>query len=213
MLIYMLITAVLGWFGLVLEFFLMMHKFMGDGMSPVGALIKYCSYFTIIINTMVTLGLTTLILKPKSFLYEFYSRPTVKARMSAYIIIVGVAYYFLLAKLYHLTGLDWLGNLILHDVMPVLYVGFWLIFVKKGELRWGDATKWLTFPLIYFFYILVRGALCGLYPYPFIDVNVLGYTKVVITALILVVVFWATSLFIVLIDRAAVRFAGPSLKS
>ena len=46
------------------------------------------------------------------------------------------------------------------------------------DLRWKDAVAWLAYPGVYLVYILARGAVSGLYPYPFVDVNVLGYAGV-----------------------------------
>ena len=34
---------------------------------------------------------------------------------------------------------------------------------------------WLAYPGVYLVYVLARGAVSGEYPYPFMDVKVLGY--------------------------------------
>jgi hypothetical protein len=50
-------------------------------------------------------------------------------------------------------------------------------------------------------YTFIRGALTAWYPYPFIDVNTIGYPQAIITAGILLVVFGVFSALFVLIAR------------
>jgi hypothetical protein len=42
---------------------------------------------------------------------------------------------------------------------------------------------WLIFPILYFLYILLRGAISNAYPYPFLDVGKLGYDQAIVNAL------------------------------
>lgn len=48
---------------------------------------------------------------------------------------------------------------------------------------------WCIYPLIYIAYALARGQLLGSYPYHFIDVTSLGYSKVLLNSLGLLAVF------------------------
>jgi hypothetical protein len=41
---------------------------------------------------------------------------------------------------------------------------------------------WVLWPLAYFVYAMLRGAATGFYPYPFIDVDRLGYAQVLVNA-------------------------------
>ncbi len=50
-------------------------------------------------------------------------------------------------------------------------------------------------------YILARGAVSGLYPYPFVDVNVLGYGGVSPAAAGLMLVFLGMGLLVVAVAR------------
>lgn len=50
-------------------------------------------------------------------------------------------------------------------------------------------------------YILARGRVTGLYPYPFVDVNVLGYGGVLERAAGLLLVFLGTGLIVVAVGR------------
>jgi hypothetical protein len=50
-------------------------------------------------------------------------------------------------------------------------------------------------------YVLARGAVSGLYPYPFVDVNVLGYGGVLVRAAVLFLVFLGMGLLVVAVGR------------
>ena len=69
--------------------------------------------------------------------------------------------------------------------MPVLYVLYWLLFVPKSRLPWNSVLFWLIYPLAYLSYTLIHGALSGWYPYPFVDVSVVGYGRVFANSLAL----------------------------
>jgi hypothetical protein len=63
---------------------------------------------------------------------------------------------------------------LLHDLIPSLYLACWVIFVRKSSLLWKHAVWWLAYPAAYFAYTLLRGAPLGWYPYPFLDANAFG---------------------------------------
>ena len=52
----------------------------------------------------------------------------------------------------------------------MLYITYWVFFTPKGSLRFVDQVVWQSYPLIYLIYTLIRGAIIGAYPYPFLDV-------------------------------------------
>ena len=57
--------------------------------------------------------------------------------------------------------------------MLVVAVCLWV--VPARVLCWRDVPWLLLYPLVYLVYVFARGEMVGLYPYPFIDVLVLGY--------------------------------------
>ncbi len=61
---------------------------------------------------------------------------------------------------------------------------------------------WQFFPIIYFIYILLRGAITNIYPYPFLDVAKLGYDQVILNALGLMAAQFALGLVVAAIDHA-----------
>ncbi len=48
---------------------------------------------------------------------------------------------------------------------------------------------WCLYPIVYFVYALVRGEILGSYPYPFIDVTEIGYSRALVNAMGLLVGF------------------------
>ncbi|SDB60109.1 hypothetical protein SAMN03159382_04736 [Pseudomonas sp. NFACC23-1] len=89
---------------------------------------------------------------------------------------------------------------LLHDVMPVVFLIYWWFCVPKG-LHWAAVWLWLIYPLVYFIYALVRGHLIGSYPYPFIEVDRLGYSQVLGNALMVLLGFVVISLVLIAADR------------
>jgi hypothetical protein len=87
------------------------------------------------------------------------------------------------------TGLQKIADVLLHDLIPLLYVAFWFFFVPKSNLRWVHAIWWLVYPFIYLVYTLIRGSITGTYPYPFLDVSAIGYSRLAANALVLMMVF------------------------
>jgi hypothetical protein len=56
-------------------------------------------------------------------------------------------------------------------------------------------------PLLYLVYSLIRGAITGIYLYPFVEVGKLGYARVALNAVMLLLAFLGTSLLLVAIGR------------
>ncbi len=54
----------------------------------------------------------------------------------------------------------------------------WLIDPPRMRVTRRKALRWLIFPVVYFGYTLIRGAITGWYPYPFLNVAAKGYGQV-----------------------------------
>ena len=87
-------------------------------------------------------------------------------------------------------------------VVPLLFVIFWLIYVPKGSLKWFHPFRWLIYPGIYLAFALLRGEFTGFHPYHFINAVQLGYPRVLLNAAVLMLVFIASGLVIVAIDKS-----------
>jgi hypothetical protein len=196
-----LVGALLGWFALVLQLYLMLVQSPAGVPAIVGTVITYFSFFTILTNILVALVFTATVFSLKTGWGQFFRRPTVQAGAAVYIVIVGIVYRLLLRQLWNPQGMQWAADFILHDVIPVVYALYWLVFAPRTELRWKDALGWLVYPAVYAVYVLARGAVSGLYPYPFMDVNVLGYGGVLAHAAVFLLVFLGMGLLVVAVGR------------
>ena len=200
------VGALLGWFALALQLYLVLVQSPAGALAMVAAVITYFSFFTILTNILVALVFTATVLSsgtggPPAGWGQFFRRPSVQAGAAAYIAIVGIVYRLLLRQLWNPQGMQWVADVILHDVIPVGYVLYWLLFAPRTGLRWKDAVGWLAYPGFYLVYVLARGAVSGLYPYPFMDVKVLGYGGVLAHTAVLLLVFLGMGLLIVAVGR------------
>jgi hypothetical protein len=197
--IYAAVGALLGWFALALQLYLMLVQALGP--EKLGAVITYFSFFTILTNILTASVWTAVALQPREGWRQWLCRPSVQAATAVYIAIVGMVYQLLLRQLWNPQGAQWVADVLLHSIIPVGFVLYWLLFAPRAGLSWKDAVVWLIYPGVYLAYILARGAVSGLYPYPFVDVNVLGYGGVMARAAGLLLVFLGMGLLVVAVGR------------
>lgn len=195
------IAALLGWFALILQLYLILTSRWQGGKSLLGGVDIFFSYFTVLTNILVAVVLTCAATSGDSALRRFFLKPTVQGGVAAAIVLVGLAYNLLLRNIWNPQGLQWVADELLHDVMPILFVIYWWFCVPKGTLQWRDIWPWLIYPLVYFIYALVRGHFVGSYPYPFIEVDTLGYPRVFINAVMVLLGFVGVSLVLIALDR------------
>ena len=207
------VLAFLGWGGLAIQLYVILLMRWSSGASVIGGLLSYFSFFTVITNTMVATVLTYAAISRPSKGRTFFLQSWVSSGIAVSSLVVGVAYSLLLRQLWQPHGLAWLANELLHDVMPVLFTLYWWFCVPKGSLRVSHIGVWALYPALYFAYILLRGHLLGVYPYPFIDVNKLGYAQVFLNAGEILAGFVGVALMLVALDRWAgsKRMVGDAL--
>ena len=202
--LYAVVGALVGWFALALQLYLVLAP-APRGMAMLGALIAFFSFFTILTNLLVAVVFTAMAFTPAV-------TPSMQAATTVYIAIVGIIYALLLRQLWNPQGAQWLADFLLHTVIPIGYVVHWLLFAPRTGLRWMLAVHWLLYPGVYLVYVLARGAVSGLYPYPFVNVGVLGYGGVLARAAGFLLVFLGTGLLVVAVGRWT-RGLKPSLGS
>ncbi|WP_454885775.1 Pr6Pr family membrane protein [Sphingomonas oryzagri] len=152
----------------------------------VGRTIIYMSFFTILTNMMVMVASLGAALG-HGRLHRWASGAGVTTAISVYITVVAVIFQLLLASLIHLTPLGWWGNMLVHQLVPALWLVGWIAFSPHGGIGPWAPLRWLIYPLAYTVWVLVHGAVTGWYPYPFMDVGKYGVgpttTKMVAIAL------------------------------
>ncbi|MDN0082976.1 Pr6Pr family membrane protein [Crenobacter sp. SG2305] len=193
--------ALSGWFALSLQLALGVRAGLAHGVPWPDTVLNYFSYFTIMTNLLLALGLSVPLLAPASRWGRFFQQPEIRSASLVYITIVAVVYALLLQQLWHPTGLRLFADMLLHRAIPAGYLFYWLWFVPSGRLRWWGALQWLMFPGVYLLYTLLRGALIDTYPYPFLNVLRLGYSGVLFNALLLACAFLVMSALIIAYDR------------
>jgi hypothetical protein len=198
---FVVVAAMLGWAGLSIQMYLIFHSRWTLGASLIGGLVSFFSYFTVLSNTLVATVLTCAVTSRESATRRWFLQSWVSSGIAVSIAVVSLAYNLLLRHLWHPEGWQWLADELLHDVMPLLFLVYWWSCVPKGRLRVGHIGLWVIYPLVYFAYSLLRGHLLAVYPYPFIDVEKLGYPQVFINAGGLLVGFVVIALLVIGLDR------------
>ncbi len=198
---YTVVITLIIWFGLILQFSISIPSYMAAGRSLVNTLVQLFSFYTILSNLLIAVCLTAILTAPKSKWGSFFLRETVLTAITLYITIVAIIYNTVLRNIGHLEGLFKVANELLHVINPVLFIIYWLAFVPKAILKLKDVLPRLWFPFIYFIYVLIRGAISGDYPYPFLNVAKAGYAQVMLNALILLPVIWGLGALFILIAR------------
>lgn len=180
---FVITAAMLGWFGLAVQLYLILWGRWIDHASLLGGLVRFCSFFTVVTNTLVAVALSCALIDRHSAGYRFFRSHVVCAGIATSIILVSLAYNLLLRHLWTPEGWQWIADELLHDVMPLLFLGYWLFFVPKGLLRPRHVLIWTLYPVVYFGYLLLRGNAFGDYLYPFLDIGTLGVAKALTNAL------------------------------
>ncbi|HQU03370.1 MAG TPA: Pr6Pr family membrane protein [Acidocella sp.] len=162
--------ASLGWFAVLAQYYLS----IGESGLAAGTGFFF-GYFTILGNMLVASAFLAPFAAGRG---RFFERPGVRTAIAVYILVIAIVFHVLLRQLYHPVGLGWYVNLLLHYIMPPLYILDWVLFVPKQNLRFSQIPYWLIFPLAYATATLAHGALSGYYPYPFLDAGKYGYGRV-----------------------------------
>ncbi|HEY6503331.1 MAG TPA: Pr6Pr family membrane protein [Chitinophagaceae bacterium] len=199
------IIALTAWVALSLQLYILIDNTPGNGLTPLGAVGRFLHFFTILSNLLVAVSLSVLLVAPATSAGRFFAKPSSSAAIALYIFIVGLVYNTMLRSLWQPHGLQKTADELLHIAVPLLYLSYWLIFSVKRPLQWTHAVKWLVFPAVYLVYVMIRGAIEGFYPYPFIDVDRFGYGRVALNSAGLLAVFIAAGLLFVYVGKTMSR--------
>ena len=202
----MVIVAIAVWIGVGVQFYVTYYHPNLAGVSGFQRTLRFFDFFTVLTNVLVAVSVTIALVMPQSALGRFFLRPSVQTAIATYIALVGIIYNTVLQGLHHFEGAAAVADFVTHDLVPLLYTVYWLIFVPKGEVGWRSPVYWLIFPLIYVPWALIRGTYTGLYPYPFLDIGELGLPAVLVNVVLLIVVFFVIGEAFVGIDKAISRF-------
>lgn len=189
--------------GLVLQFVISIQLMLGSGRDLFGALGQFFSFYTILTNIVLVLVYLSEIL-PARWL-ALFRHPILRGLMAANIALVTLYVFFVLRHIYAFYGLFLLADNILHYLCPVLYLLWWLVTQRHGQLRWSHLPLMLAPTFAYFLYAMARGIWVREYPYPILDAVKLGYPQVALNALYMTAGLAILVLAIIAIDRLLAR--------
>ena len=132
--------------------------------------VNFFSFFTILSNALAAIAL----LVGAWFSFTRRVDPAaynlVRACVVTYMATTFVVYNLLLREisLDQATTVPW-SNEILHVWAPLYLIVDWLFAPGRRPIAWGRLWTIVIFPIVWAVYSMIRGALIGWYPYPFLN--------------------------------------------
>jgi len=191
-------TAAVAWGGLALQYGLALQF---RPQSPGLVTLNFLSFFTNLSNLLVAFCLTGSVLTRLAWV----AASPVCGAAALYITVTGAVYSIMLRGLWTPHGAWLAADILLHDVVPALYLIWWLMTAPRARLSWSSPLIWLGFPVIYAAWTLAHGAMSGFYPYPFLNVRRLGLGAVLINMLVIGAAMLVLGYLLVVIDRVLPR--------
>ncbi|WP_354569486.1 Pr6Pr family membrane protein [Glaciihabitans sp. UYNi722] len=137
-----------------------------DAFKPV----EYFAYFTIessMMNVVVLLvgGLFALRMRRDTELFT-----SVRVAIFSYAVVTGAVYNLLLRGIpaTGYAGLQW-PNEIMHVWIPIFIVIDWFVVPGRARAPWRQLWLVISYPIAWLVFTMVRGAVSGWYPYPFLE--------------------------------------------
>ena len=194
--LFAVIVAAVAWPALMLQYWLMLWS------GPAGEVtVRFLSFFTILSNLLVALVAGSAATGGNWRVLRIWRTPRVRGLAALSISVTCLIYATVLQGQWHPQGPQLLADRSLHYAVPVLYVFWWAALLPHGQLRWSDAVRWLAFPGLFAVWTFLRGAVVHEYPYPFMNVDELGYTQVLLHTGMVGALFLALGLIYVALDR------------
>jgi hypothetical protein len=136
--------------------------------------------------------------------------PRLKGAFTLMIAVTILVYHFVLAG-GNAPAYDgsqrWLANTLLHYAAPAMVILDWVLFDPKRAFRGFDPLLWLILPLIYAVFTLIRAEIGGeiggkgsRFPYFFLDVDALGWSRTLGYVGVIALVFTALGYVMLLLD-------------
>ena len=152
------LTAVIGWAGLAMQLWLIFQAF-----GVIEGLWRFVAFFTILANVGVAVVASAMATGTRGL-----ATPRVRYAAAVSIALVGLVYSLWLRKTWDPQGLQKLVDHALHDAVPVLFLGAWVVSLHE-QLKWRDILWALVPPALYLVYALARGSADGFYAYWFLN--------------------------------------------
>jgi hypothetical protein len=161
------------------------------GGSPLNRALNVFAFFTIQSNVLVGLACVLLVLDQHRSSTGF---AVLRLTGVVAIAVTGIVFHVALSGLLELDTLAQTANQLQHTVVPVMAVVGWVVFGPRGLTSARVARLTVLFPLAYLVFTTIRGPLASnWYPYPFADIHHLGYARVAVNAVWIMLLFFAIS--------------------
>jgi len=136
------------------------------------------AFFTIQSNLLVAVSALLTSLQPD---VDTLLRRVIRLTALVAISVTGVVYHAVLAGLVEMSRAAAFADLLVHTVVPLMAVLGWAAFGPRGRTDWRVVGLSVVFPVAWLAVTLVRGPLVGgFWPYPFVDVDELGWAQVLL---------------------------------
>lgn len=157
--------------------------------------VSYFSYFTIDSNLIAAVLL--LVCAAPSRANHPLRLDVLRGAAVVYMAVTGIVFTLLLSGTDVDTAIPWV-NTVVHELMPLVLLADWLLGAPVERLSVHHGLLWLSFPLAWIVYTLIRGSISGLYPYPFLNpvnggrasVAAYSFAVLVLMALVCAAVLW-----------------------
>jgi len=187
---YRILLAFFSWTVLGIMFYQSV-SYQSDITAGILAGIKSYRYYTMQTNLFVALWYT--------FAIFFHFKPELlnkiqgglKGALTLYITITFIVFAVMLSGSYQPTGIDRFTNIGSHYIIPILFIVDWFITEWDVKYRWVYLAFWVIYPLCYLIFAVLHGTYIdsGNYLYPFLNLQSMGWSKFIVSVLVLVVVF------------------------
>jgi hypothetical protein len=210
------INAAVAWAGCGLQFILsawgvypntntIASQLGNDTQGAIGRILDYFTYFTILSNILVAVILTMLFLNP---LRDGRVFRVLRLDTVLMITVTGVVYNLVLAGDAKNVGWQVAANALEHQITPIVTVLVWVLVGPRGWINPRTIAWAFALPIGWLIYALIRGAIIGAYPYPFLDVVRYGYATVfvnvvgiIVFALVILLILWGADKAIARLTR------------
>jgi hypothetical protein len=195
--VYCKTAAAIAWFYLALRYL------AGANYESVAATVKYFSYFTMLSNLGAAVALAALGWRPAKL--TWLTGPAALTGIALCMSVTGLS--FVHAASWQAEGWLFVSDSGLHHVMPIVFLGFWMVYVPKGTLELRHLSMWLIFPILYAIYTQLHGS-----PYPFLDAEQVGRVQVAVNMGLMLFSFATLGGAFLVVDRRLGRGA-PQMAS
>ena len=166
--------------------------------TPIGRIIFYYSFFTVLSNLMLAFSCLWLTFNPNCSRFFF---KVIRLNGLVGVIITAIVYNLILRGIHKPPNtLLQFANESLHVILPVVGILSWLIWGPFRRIHFNVIVGSFLSMLIYGIYIFIRGYFTHQYPYPFINVVNVGYVKAFYSAGLVFILFFCLAFLLWGID-------------